>query len=157
MGFIDKEIITGDMQAEQTADAIYSALSAGDIVAAWVMSDGSKLLEKCMATIFNHAVCLALMEEYDKALIDLKKAQLLLPSIIKSGKADRDKFKKAIMLCNAEQYALKPLSRLAVSDAQYAEMRIKWLIALCCKRAGKSQEAVEIYRWLNERYGIATK
>ena len=133
------------------ADApLYRALALGDLPGAWLLA--RPLLEpgrtECLNlfTVFNCSLCLFRLEEYERALTLLKRAERLLGSAAGLNTAERKLFVQAVETTDA---ALLPLDPEWGSEMErYALIRVRWLIALCLLRLGREQEAVPILHFL---------
>lgn len=155
MDFLTKKISSG--VPENAAAAIFSALAAGDVTAAWLISEDYASEKNCVATLFNRAVCRFRFGEWEKAAGELRDAESLLPNTPAPEKHDRKALWKAVSLADEEAYASLPMHPAAVtSSAQYARMRVRWLMALCQVRSGKKAEAETTARWLKEQFGIVS-
>ncbi len=145
------------MIAKLNADIqLYRTLSAGDLPAAYLISDSIDKNKTCSidnpATAFNRGLCLFLLEEYEAALSELKHAEQLSGNPPEIDISERKLFNKAIELSNHEQsLAVKPLDPGSEKIyARYILIRTKWLTALCLKALGKDGEASMIKRFLSQ-------
>ena len=134
---------------------LYRALALGDVPGAWLLA--RPLLEpgrtEClnMPTMFNCSLCLFRLEEYERALTLLKRAERMLGSAAGLNTAERKLFVQAVETTDA---ALLPLDPEWGSEMErYALIRVRWLTALCLLRLGREQEAAPILRFL-EQYHI---
>ena len=99
-----------------------------------------------MPTMFNCSLCLFRLEEYERALTLLKRAERMLGSAAGLNTAERKLFVQAVETTDA---ALLPLDPEWGSEMErYALIRVRWLTALCLLRLGREQEAVPILRFL---------
>lgn len=135
---------------------LYRALSAGDLPAAYLISgvvDKNKTYSgENPATAFNRGLCLFLLEEYESALSELKRAEQLSGNPPEFNIAEKKLFDKALEISSREQNpVLLPLDpNSAKSCARYVLIRIKWLSALCLKALGRDGEASVIKRFLTQ-------
>lgn len=145
------------MIAKLNADGqLYRALAAGDLPAAYLISCSIDKNKTCSienpATAFNRGLCLFLLEEYEAALSELKRAEQLSGNPPEIDISERKLFNKALELSNQEQsLAVNPLDPGSVNIyARYILIRIKWLTALCLKALGRDGEASVIKRFLSQ-------
>lgn len=152
-------IMTGNNQTAANADIqLYRALSAGDLPAAQLINGAIEKSAdkspdgKSPATAFNRGLCLYLLEEYESALSELKRAEQLSGNPPEIDIADKKLFVKALEIANREQrLCLLPLDPESVKGcARYVLIRIKWLTALCIKALGRDGEAAMIKRFLSQ-------
>ena len=135
---------------------LYRALSAGDLPAAYLVSgviNKNKTYSGVnSATAFNRGLCLFLLEEYESALSELKRAEQLSSNLPELDIADKTLFAKSLELssCTKELVLLPLAPDSAKSCARYALSRIKWLTALCLKALGRDGEASVIKRFLTQ-------
>ncbi len=100
------------------------------------------------ATEFNCGLCFYQLEEYEKALSKLKRAEQLV-----SNEPDFDITERKLLL-----QALSKKGKMAVflplnpesSPKRYALIRIRWLMALSLIDLGRKQEAAPIIRFLSQ-------
>lgn len=142
-------------QAPENADVqLYRALSAGDLPAAQILcgrivkAPGSDN----PASSFNCGLCLFLLEEYESALSELKRAEQQLGNPPELDIADKNLFFRALELSNREQRLfLLPLDPGSVKVCmRYMLIRVKWLTAFCLKALGREGEAAMIKRFLSQ-------
>ena len=131
---------------------LYRALALGDLPGAWLLA--RPLLEpgrtECLNvfTAFNCSLCLFRLEEYERALTLLKRAERLFGSASGLNTAERKLFVQAVETTDA---ALLPLDPEWGSEMErYAFIRVRWLTALCLLRLGREQEAAPILRFLTQ-------
>ena len=136
--------------AEPSADgALYRALACGDLPAAYTVSKDIK--EKTnYATAFNCGLCFYLLEEWEKALTDLKRAEQLLGNPPEYDISERKLFLKALEASGGGQ-AVLPLDNDAPSKCgRYALIRTRCLIVRCLKNLGRENEAAPVVRFLSQ-------
>ena len=130
---------------------LYRALSAGDLPAAYliVSSDKNTLYsEDNPATAFNRGLCFYLLEEYEDALSELKRAEQLSGNPPELDVSKRKLFEKALEL-SGQELAEKPIDPGGVAVyARYVLIRAKWLAELCLKSLGRDSEAAMTKRFL---------
>lgn len=135
---------------------LYRALSVGDLPAAYLTSGGIAQNKtyggENPAAAFNRGLCLFLLEEYESALNELKRAEQLSGNPPEFDIADRKLFTKALELSErGQKTVLLPLDPdSAKSCARYVLIRAKWLTALCLKALGRDGEASVIKRFLSQ-------
>lgn len=134
---------------------LYRALSVGDLPAAYLISNIGKnktYSGNNPVTAFNRGLCMFLLEEYESALSELKRAEQLSGNPPEPDIADKKLFAKAIGFSSREKNpALLPLDPdSAKSCARYVLIRVKWLTALCLKNLGREGEASMIKRFLTQ-------
>ena len=129
---------------------LYRALALGDLPGAWLLA--RPLLEpgrtECLNvfTAFNCSLCLFRLEEYERALTLLKRAERLFGSTAGLNTAERKLFVQAVETTDA---ALLPLDPEWGSEMErYAFIRVRWLTALCLLRLDRELEAAPILRYL---------
>lgn len=135
--------------------SLYRALAVGDIPGAWLLSlpllKPGQMERRAAPTMFNCALCLFLVGEYERALGPLKCAEQSLGGSAELSSAERKLFVQALETSNA---ALLPLDPEGVAGMErYALIRVRWLTALCMLRLNRPEEAWPILRFL-EQYGI---
>lgn len=139
----DKELLPVD-------GSLYRALALGDLPGAWLLA--RPLLEpgraECLSapTLFNCGLCLFRLEEYERALTLLKRAERLLGSAAGPDTAERRLFVQALEATDAALLPLDP--EWGPGLERYALIRVRWLTALCLLRLGREQEAAPILRFL---------
>lgn len=133
---------------------LYRALSAGDLPAARLIKDVS---EDNPFSLFNRGLCLFGLEEWERSLAELKRAERLLGNPPEPDISDRAEFIKALSLSEREKPTyLLPLDPENTADcARYALIRVRWLEALCLEALGRAGEAAPIKRFLSQ-YQIVT-
>lgn len=142
--------------ASRAADnALYRALAVGDLPGAWLLSlpllKPGQIERRTAPTMFNCALCLFLVGEYERALGPLKCAEQSLGGSAELNTAERKLFVQALETSNA---ALLPLDPEGVAGMErYVLIRVRWLTALCMLRLNRPQEAGPILRFL-EQYHI---
>lgn len=134
---------------------LYRALAVGDVPSAWLLSlsllEPGQMERHTAPTVFNCALCLFLVGEYERALGPLKQAQQSLTGSAELGTAERKLFTQAL---EASDVALLPLDpEGAAGMDRYVLIRVRWLTALCLLQLGRRQEAQPILRFL-EQYHI---
>jgi len=139
---------------ENTEMQLYYALSAGDLPAAQILCSyiGKAPGSDNPASSFNRGLCLFLLEEYENALFELKRAEQQLGNPPELDIADKNLFIKALALSNREQRLfLLPLDPDSVKVCmRYMLIRVKWLTAVCLKALGREGEAAMIKRFLSQ-------
>ena len=144
-----------DNGAALTDGPLYRALAVGDLPGAWLLA--RPLLEpgrtECLnaLTMFNCSLCLFRLEEYERALTLLKRAERLLSSAAGVNTAERKMFMQAVETTDASLLPLDP--EWGSGMERYAFIRVRWLTALCLLRLGRGQEAAPLLRFL-EQYQI---
>lgn len=137
---------------------LYRALAVGDLPAAQLISAavGKSSAQASgggnPATAFNRGLCLFLLEEYEGALSELKRAEQLSGNPPEIDISDKNLFIKALELSSRERNLfLLPLDpETAGGNARYVLIRVKWLTALCLKALGREGEAAMIKRFLSQ-------
>lgn len=143
MEFYNKNI------SESSDRQLYNALSAGDLPAAWLLSKG--ICGENAASVFNRGLCLFMLEEWEKALAELKRAEQLLGNPPELDISERELFIKAVGLSNSERLCLLPLDPDNVKTCgRYALIRVKWLSAVCLEKLGRGGEALAVKRFLSQ-------
>ena len=149
MEFLEKNKEMGPINMD---GLLYSALVAGDLPAAWLITrhlvERAKTEQFSYATEFNCGLCFYQLEEYEKALSKLKRAEQLV-----SNEPDFDITERKLLL-----QALSKKGKMAVflplnpesSPKRYALIRIRWLMALSLIDLGRKQEAAPIIRLLSQ-------
>lgn len=128
---------------------LYNALSAGDLPAAWLLS--RNVCGENAASVFNRGLCLFMLEEWEKALAELKLAERILGNPPELDISERELFLKAIELSNSERPRLLPLDPdTAGICGRYALIRVKWLSAVCLEKLGRGGEALTVKRFLSQ-------
>ncbi len=135
---------------------LYRALSAGDLPAAQLISAAVGKSQAPgvgnPATAFNRGLCLFLLEEYEGALSELKRAEQLSGNPPELDISDKNLFIKALEISSREKKLfLLPLDPDSSSgNMRYVLIRVKWLAALCLKALGREGEAAMIKRFLSQ-------
>ncbi len=137
---------------------LYRALAVGDLPAAHLIirtikkSSGTAPSGENPATAFNCGLCLFLLEEYESALFELKRAEQQTGNPPEIDIADKQLFIKALELSDREQKLfLLPLDPDFASDCmRYVLIRVKWLTAFCLKALGRGGEAAMTKRFLSQ-------
>ncbi|MDE7222883.1 MAG: hypothetical protein K2O34_03755 [Acetatifactor sp.] len=134
---------------------LYRALAVGDVPSAWLLSlpllEPGQMERHTAPTVFNCALCLFLVGEYERALGPLKQAQQSLVGSAELSTAERKLFTQAL---EASDVALLPLDPEGVAGMErYVLIRVRWLTALCLLRLGRQQEVQPVLRFL-EQYHI---
>ncbi len=130
--------------------SLYRVLALGDLPGAWLLV--RPLLEpgrtECLnaPTMFNCGLCLFQLEEYERALTLLKRAERLLGSTAGPDTAERRLFVQAVEATDAALLPLDP--EWGPGLERYALIRVRWLTALCLLRLGREHEAAPILRFL---------
>ncbi len=139
--------------AHDAGGMLYRALAAGDLPAAWLAT--RPLLERAKgeklpaATAFNCGLCLYRLEEYEKALAQLKAAEQLLGSPPDLDSGERRLFVQAVESVKKERQAcLLPLDPEGDGLKRYFLIRVRWLAGLCLLCLGRRQEAAPLIRFL---------
>ncbi len=156
----EEHMDTYNNRSSSNADMrLYRALAAGDLPAAQLIisavkkSSGSAPDAENPATSFNRGLCLFLLEEYEGALSELKRAEQQAGNPPEIDIADKQLFIKALELSSRGQKPyLLPLDP-ECGGTRYVLIRVKWLTALCLKALGREGEAAMIKRFLS-RYNI---
>ena len=135
--------------------SLYRALALGDLPGAWLLvcPPLEPVRTECLnaITMFNCSLCLFRLEEYERALTLLKKAERLLKSTTGLNIAERKLFMQAAEITDVALLPLDP--EWGPGMERYAFIRVRWLTALCLLRLGREQEAAPIQRFL-EQYQI---
>lgn len=137
--------------AHDAGGMLYRALAAGDLPAAWLAA--RPLLERAKgeklpaATAFNCGLCLYRLEEYEKALAGLRRAEQAFGAPPDLDIREKELFFRAV---NAEKDVfLRPLNPQAPDGLErYGLIRTKWLAALCLLRLDRPREAAPAIRFL---------
>ncbi len=142
-------------QVPENADVqLYRALSVGDLPAAQILCSriGKAPGGNNPASSFNCGLCLFLLEEYESALFELKRAEQKLGNPPELDIADKNLFIKALELSPREQRLfLLPLDPGSVEVCmRYMLIRVKWLTAICLEALGREGEAAMIKRFLSQ-------
>ena len=130
--------------------SLYRALALGDLPGAWLVA--RPLLEpgrtECLSApaAFNCGLCLFRLEEYERALTLLKRAERLLGSAAGLDTAERKLFVQAAETTDTALLPLDP--EWGPGMERYALIRVRWLTALCLLRLDREQEAAPILRYL---------
>lgn len=139
-----------------TDKALYQALAVDDLPAAWLWV--RPLLERAdferlsAATAFNCGLCLYRLEEYERALDCLRRAEQQLNTLPDLDVRDRELFFRAVRADG--QVSLRPLNPEADKGMErYFLIRTRWLTVLCLLRLERTQEAAPVIRFL-EKYQI---
>ena len=132
---------------------LYRALAIGDYPGAWLLAhpllEPGRVERLSAATAFNCGLCLFLLEEYERALMSLKRAEQFLGSPAGFGAAERKGFLQAVAA--SKDTALLPLDpESGEGMGRYYLMRVRWLTALCLIRLDREQEPHTILRFLNQ-------
>lgn len=143
------------VNSENSDIQLYRALSVGDLPAAYLINGGiakNRTDSQNSAAAFNRGLCLFLLEEYENALSELKRAEQLSGNPPEIDIMDKKLFAKALELSDhGQKTVLLPLDPdSAKSCARYILIRIKWLTALCLKALGRDGEASVIKRFLSQ-------
>lgn len=140
-------------------DLLHRALSAGDLPAAWLLT--RPLLERMKtnklpaATAFNCGLCLYRLEEFEKALSILKKAEQSLGVPPELDTPEKRLFLQALQ--KNPQVFLLPLDPKGGNGLErYSLIRVRWLTASCLLRLERRQEAASAIRFLAQ-YQIELK
>lgn len=130
-------------------EPLYRALSRGDLPAAYLILKDIKKNDN-PATAFNCGLCLYRLDEWEKALAELKTAEQLLGNQPEYDIAEKKLFIKAVEVC-CNDTALLPLDPYAPQKCgRYALLRTKWLTALCLLKLGRESEAAPVLRFLSQ-------
>ena len=130
---------------------LYQALAAGDLPGAWLLA--KPCLERIdfeglsASTAFNCGLCLYRLEEYEKALAGLRRAEQAFGAPPDLDIREKELFFRAV---NAEKDVfLRPLNPQAPDGLErYGLIRTKWLAALCLLRLDRPREAAPAIRFL---------
>lgn len=153
MDFFSKNQSAGVFPVK-AADALFAALAAGDVSSAFILTQAYEKAEADAATVFNRALCLYLLDEWEKALRELNRAEIALTKPQEAQMQDKRLVKKALEV-TGERFAILPLCGEVVGKStSLALVRIKWLSVRCLKNLGRNQEAMPIVHWLETQYGI---
>lgn len=138
---------------------LYRALLAGDLPAAWLaekkLSENEKEKDDPIFA-FNCGLCLFLLEEWEAALGELKRAEHLFGNPPEFDVSEKKLFLKAIEQ-GGGQTAFLPLDPdSAVSRLRYGLLRTRWLTALCLVKLGRKQEAASVIRFLAQYNIVVT-
>lgn len=133
--------------------SLYRALSEGDLPAACLLGEFSshKTVDADnAAAAFNRGLCLFLLEEYEDALSELKRAERLSNNAPELDSTARNMFSKAVE-ASGEKLARLPLDpESPKSLTRYVLIRTKWLTALCLKALKREGEAAAAARFLSQ-------
>lgn len=124
---------------------LFSALSIGDIPAAYLLV--KKINEENPESLFNRALCMYKLEEYESAVSDLKHAEQLLGNPSEFDISERGMFIKALSI-SPDAYLL-PLE-YGNGCPRYVLIRVRWLEYFCLEKLGKNGEAFSIKRFLSQ-------
>ena len=135
---------------------LYRALAIGDYPGAWLLArpllEPGRVDHLSASTAFNCGLCLFLLEEYERALVPLKRAEQFLGSTAGLNAAERKGFLQAVTA--SKDTVLLPLDPEGGDGMErYYLIRVRWLTALCLIRLERRQEAAPILRFL-EQYHI---
>ena len=112
---------------------LYRALASGDLPAAWLITKAFTARPEAdktvYATAFNCGLCLYRLEEYEKALAELKRAEQLLGNPPDFDISEKKLLLQALALSGKEA-ALLPLDPDSCkSYERYGLLRVKWLMS----------------------------
>ncbi len=144
-------------EISSTADGpLYRALATGDYPGAWLLArpllEPGRVEQLSASAAFNCGLCLFLLEEYERALAPLKRAEQILGSPAGLSAAERKGFQQAVAA--SKDTVLLPLDPDGGEGMErYYLIRVRWLTALCLLRLERRQEAAPILRFL-EQYHI---
>ncbi len=143
---------TYDSRSDINELRLYRALSAGDLPAAQILCGRVDKTGDDPAAAFNRGLCLYLLEEYESALFELKRAERQLGNPPEVDIADKELFDRALEFSSREQKLfLLPLDPdFDKSCMRYMLIRVKWLAAVCLKALGREGEAAMIKRFLSQ-------
>ena len=147
---------TSSELSANVSNSLYRALATGDVPAAWLLTkpllERSKMEKLSASTAFNCGLCLFMLEEYERALMPLRRAERLLGSPAGLNVAERKGFLQAVSV--SKNTALLPLDPEGEEGmGRYCLIRVRWLTALCLVRLERKQEAAPVLRFL-EQYHI---
>ncbi|WWR16707.1 hypothetical protein V1224_04545 [Lachnospiraceae bacterium JLR.KK008] len=152
MEFVGK----GREQAGHTTEdeELYRVLAVGDLPAAWLLTkavmEKSKTEQLPYTTAFNCGLCLYRLEEYEKALAELKRAEQSLGNPPDLDISEKKPFMQALSV-TGEAAALLPLAPGSGKRLErYGFLRVKWLMTLSLLRLGRQQEAAAGIRFLRQ-------
>ena len=133
---------------------LYRALASGDLPAAWLITKAFTARPEAdktvYATAFNCGLCLYRLEEYEKALAELKRAEQLLGNPPDFDISEKKLLLQALALSGKEA-ALLPLDPDSCkSYERYGLLRVKWLMSLSLLQLGRQQEAASGIRFLRQ-------
>lgn len=133
---------------------LYRALTSGDLPAAWLITKAftarPETDKTVYATAFNCGLCLYRLEEYEKALAELKRAEQLLGNPPDFDISEKKLLLQALALSGKEA-ALLPLDPDSCkSYERYGLLRVKWLMSLSLLQLGRQQEAASGIRFLRQ-------
>lgn len=133
---------------------LYRLLASGDLPAAWLTSralmEKSRTKKLPYATAFNCGLCLYRLEEYEKALAQLKQAEQALGNPPDFDISERNLLLQALSVAG-QNIALLPLDPDADTHLErYGLLRVKWLISLSLLHLGRPQEAAPGIRFLRQ-------
>lgn len=150
MEFLGKSKIPSE--GEENGIRLYNALSAGDLPLARLIA-GDTAEKSNPASAFNQGLCLFLLEEWEKALNELKNAERLIGNPPEYEISERKLFIKAIDISEqrGSKTHLLPLDPDSVAcRTRYGLIRIRWLTALCLINLGRNEEAAPVVRFLSQ-------
>lgn len=132
---------------------LFRALATGDYPGAWLLA--CPLLEPgrvdglSAPTAFNCGLCLFLLDEYEHALVLLRRAEQFLGSPAGLNAAERKGFLHAVAA--SKDTVLLPLDPEGGEGMErYYLIRVRWLTAMCLIRLDRRQEAAPVLRFLGQ-------
>lgn len=145
MEFLGKSTKVEDTNAEAS---LYRALAIGDLPSAYIISKDIKTTKPAVS--FNQGLCLYLLGEYEKALVELKRSEQGYSNCAEYDIADRRLFMKAIEAVGDSVKFLPLDSDSPQRCGRYSLIRTRWLTALCLIKLGRESEAMPIIRFLSQ-------
>ena len=134
--------------------ALYRALLAGDLPAAWLLArpmiEKEKTASLSFSDAFNCGLCLYRLREYEKALAEFRRAEQSLGNPPDFSASEKKLFLQALSIMESSG-ALLPFEPDASKELdRYGLIRVRQLRALCLIRLGRSQEAAPLIRFLSQ-------
>ncbi|MCI9031733.1 MAG: hypothetical protein HFK09_04335 [Clostridia bacterium] len=130
-------------------EPLYRALMCGDLPAAYIICKDIKQPNNPAAS-FNCGLCMWLLDEWEKSLTYLKRAEKAYANRAEYDIADRRLYLKAFETAGeAESYM--PLDPAAPEKCgRHYLIRTRWLMARCLHKLGRESEAAPIIRFLSQ-------
>lgn len=148
------EFLGKNKSEEQKAgldNALYQALALDDLPAAWLLV--KPLVERAdferlaSVTAFNCGLCLYRLEEYEKALAALRRAEQAFGAAPDLELRGKELFLRALK--SAEVAFLRPLNPEALKGLErYCLIRTRWLTVHCLLQLNRPREAAPAIRFL---------
>lgn len=131
--------------------ALYQALAIRDLPAAWLLtkpvSERADFERLSAPTAFNCGLCLYRLEEYEKALTALRRAEQAFGNAPELDIREKELFFQALKM--SEDVYLRPLNpETGKCLERYGLIKTRWLTALCLLQLNRPQEAAPAIRFL---------